>query len=101
VIDTSGRQRVRRALSLSTATPVSAKDTDGDLWVVKGSTSSDETYRNYSVGLDHETYGECCPCRDHELQRERQSDIPCKHIIRAIIDATRLNCRRGPKIIRH
>ena len=83
------KDRVARALTLPTAT------LHGDLWVVRGTT------RNYTVSLDHQTYGECCLCRDHELQRERQSGIPCKHIIRATIDVARLNCRRGPKILRH
>lgn len=89
------KDRVARALSLPPAT------LHGDLWVVQGSVQPNGQSRNYSVSLDHQTYGECCPCRDHELQRERQSGIPCKHIIRATIDSAALNCRRGPKILRH
>lgn len=84
------KDRVARALTLPPAT------LHGDLWVIQGSAG-----RAYSVSLNHQTYGECCPCRDHELQRERQTGISCKHILRASIDSAHMNCRRGPKILRH
>ncbi len=95
MIESSVQRRVERGLGL-----VDRVSQHGDLFVVLGGS------RNYTVCLDHQTYGETCSCPDMRLQLKRQSGIQCKHIIATTIYNARItangdNCRRGAKIIRH
>lgn len=71
------KDRVARALTLPPATR------HGDLWIVEGTSS------NYTVSLDHPHAVDgvaCFSCPDRE-HYGIDHQVPCKHILRATIDA--------------
>ena len=80
VEDTAVSRRCKRGIELARKGMVTRY---GDLFVVCGS-------RNYTVSLDHQTYGETCSCPDWKinvLERGNQ-DHRCKHIYSvAIVEA--------------
>lgn len=93
MIEGSVARRVAKGMDL-----VGAVTAHGDLYVVHGETG------NYTVCLDHQTYGETCSCPDWKVNVLERGNLDhrCKHIIATTIYNARLNnCRRGPKIIRH
>lgn len=58
----------------------------GDLYVVRGT-------RNYTVCLDHQTYGETCSCPDWKINVLERGNLDhrCKHIVAVTIFEARLS----------
>lgn len=91
MIEGSVARRVAKGLDL-----VGAVTPHGDLFIVRGDTG------NYTVSLDHQTYGETCSCPDwrNEVLRKGNTGHVCKHLFATTLFLAR-GCRRGPKILRH
>ncbi len=80
--DTSVSRRCKRGIELAAKGMVTRH---GDLWIVHGRGG------NYTVSLDHQTYGEVCSCPDWKinvLERGNQ-DHRCKHIYSVALVAAR------------
>ncbi len=78
VQDTALRRRCKKGIELAAKGMVTRH---GDLWIVHGRGG------DYTVCLNHQTYGETCSCPDYRsnvLERGKL-DHRCKHITAATI----------------
>lgn len=77
-VDTAGiKARCRRGMQLAREGKVARH---GDLFVVRGRMG------NYTVSLNHQTYGETCECKDW---RKHGFGHSCKHIYAVTIAAAK------------
>ncbi len=81
-VDSAVKARCKRGVQLAREGRVKRR---GALFVVRGRTG------NYTVCLDHQTFGESCSCKDWRINvlEKGNLDHRCKHIIACTLIAAK------------
>ncbi len=81
-VDGAVRARCKRGMQLAREGKVARH---GDVFVVRGKTG------NYTVSLNHQTYGESCQCPDWRVNVVEKGNLDhrCKHVIACTVVAAK------------